>query len=283
MSSRSISSARNRASRPIAGAAAIAVALGTAVAADARPADTIRYPYVSAFSRMTDKNRVYFCAGTLIAPRWILTAAHCFHDRAGTPIATADVWAEAGADLLRDVPDAAQVAIDRIVIHPGYDRATQDNDIALVRLATEAGPLIADIAQARPGRDPGAATMLGFGSLYEGRLAANARNRRGALVAQLSDRLQQEQVPLIQPGDCAARLGVGGAATGAWQICAAVGPDRNCVADSGGPLIFDGPNGADRVAGVVSFGSGCAVEAPLTVYTRVSAYADWIRQVLASP
>lgn len=277
MSSRWISSGRNKAWR----CGAVAVALVTAAAADARPADTIRYPYVSAFSRVTGKNRVYFCAGTLIAPQWILTAAHCFHDRAGARIASDDVWAEAGSGLLREVPDAAQVRIDRIVIHPDYDPATQDNDIALVRLASEAGPLIADLAAAGRGRDPAGATILGFGSFYEGRLAARALNRRGAPAAQLSDRMRQAEVALVPPGECAARLGIGGAATGAWQICAGAGLDEACIGDSGGPLIFDRGGGADRVAGILSFGSGCAVAAPVAVYTRVSAYSAWIARVLA--
>jgi secreted trypsin-like serine protease len=52
------------------------------------------------------------------------------------------------------------------------------------------------------------------------------------------------------------------------------------VGDSGGPLIIDGDDSTDRVAGIVSFGSGCSVARPVTVYTRVSAYAGWIAETI---
>jgi len=43
--------------------------------------------------------------------------------------------------------------------------------------------------------------------------------------------------------------------------------------DSGGPLFVDG-----TVVGLVSWAYGCAVQGYPTVYTRVSAYRDWIRE-----
>jgi secreted trypsin-like serine protease len=265
-----------------AGAVAALLFAGAAAYAQSgvQSADTVRYPYVAALSRSTSGARVYFCAGTLVAPRWILTAAHCFHTPRGGLITAEGLAVEVGARRLGEVPIRAQVAVARIIVHPDYDPESQDNDIALVELAEEAGPLVAQVAMTRPAADPEQATVLGFGSFYEGRLAASALSRTGAPVAQTSDRLRQAVVRVVDPASCAARVGGGGAATGAYQICGGGGPDATCVGDSGGPLIVEGDDRTDRVAGIVSLGTGCAADRPVTIYTRVSAYAGWIAETI---
>jgi secreted trypsin-like serine protease len=50
--------------------------------------------------------------------------------------------------------------------------------------------------------------------------------------------------------------------------------------DSGGPLLVNG----NVQVGVVSFGSGngCADPAHIPVFTRVSAYLDWIATTMAA-
>ena len=267
MSSRSISSARNS----LAAVLAAILATGAAAAGAGEPADAGRYPYVSALSRVSDGNRVYFCTGTLVAPRWILTAAHCFHDRSGARIASDGLWAEVGNDQLKSVPESVQLRIDRIVVHPEYDPASQAHDLALVQLRDMAGDLVADpFAAGVPGPT---ATALGFGSFYEGRLAGRALSATGAPTSQVSDHLRRAELRLVDAVSCADRLAIG---LGEGQLCAAAPADTACVGDSGGPLVSEVAEGPDRLLGIVSNGSGCAVAQPLVVYTAVAAYAGWI-------
>jgi len=164
-----------------------------------------------------------------------------------------------------------QVGVERIFVHPRYDAASQTNDIALVRLTDVAGPLVADTG----GADPRIATALGFGSFYEGRLAGNALSRTGSPTAQLSDRLRRAAMRVVAPAHCAA-LG----AADDLSVCASASPSDACIGDSGGPLVAEVPEGEDRLVGIVSLGSGCAVPEPVVRYTRVEPYAAWIFETI---
>jgi secreted trypsin-like serine protease len=282
MSFRWISSARNRRVTAAVLLAAILATLPISVAAQpggwlpGEPASAARYPYVAAFSRRTEDRRVYFCGGALIAPAWVATAAHCFFTPGGRQIGVDDLSVAVGRDRLGDITEDAQVPIARIFVHPDYDPPTQANDIALVRLGDIAGPLVAPPARAEaPSPD---ATALGFASLYEGELARRSRNQFGTLAAQLSDELRVAQLFLLDAAHCEPAIA---AETARRVICAGTDARDTCVGDSGAPLVETSPEGDDRLIGIASRGSGCAVSDPFVVYTRVSAYADWIAATLA--
>ncbi len=279
MSFRSISAGRNKLGRIA--ALAITMASGQAFAQPAgEPGDAARHPYVAALARDAGNDPVFFCAGALIAPRWIATAAHCFHNRDGRRIGNDGLWAVVGRDRLDRLDIAVRTRITRVIIHPAYDPTTQSNDIALVRLDAITGSRPIAIARERDS-EPSGSTALGFGSLYEGRLAATALSWSGSPAAQASSRLRRAQMWAHDPRSCLVLAGRRGDADMADLLCVGADPIDACVGDSGAPLIASSIDGEDRLIGVLSLGSGCAVSEPVLAYLRIADYARWIDVIVA--
>jgi hypothetical protein len=202
-------------------------------------------------------SRGNFCTGALIAPRLVLTAAHCVQPGAAYKIV------EYGADRQPQLQD-----VKSVTIHPGFNmqamtahRATAD--VALLQLevapkgknpATLGVPQVPIVVGSR-------FTIAGIGVTIRGEGRSGGTIRVADLVA--AGRPGSLQIRLVDPAGQGARDGLGA-----------------CTGDSGGPVFEDRQDGP-LIVGVISWSTGpngTAGCGGLTGVTPLTLYRDWIVQ-----
>ncbi|KAK2496633.1 hypothetical protein MC885_013674 [Smutsia gigantea] len=229
------------------------------------------WPWVVSIQR----NGTHRCAGSLLTSRWAVTAAHCFR---GNLNKLSQFSVLLGAWQLENPGQRSQkVGVAWVQPHPAYSwRGGSPADIALVRLehSIQFSECILPICL------PDSSVHLpqntdcwiaGWGSVQDG------------VPLPQPQTLQKLKVPIIDSEICS-RLYWQGAGQGVItedMLCAGYleGERDACLGDSGGPLMCQ-VGGTWLLAGIISWGEGCAERNRPGVYISLAAYRSWVQRIV---
>ncbi|MCP4344819.1 MAG: trypsin-like serine protease [Desulfobacterales bacterium] len=226
-------------------------------------ADPGAWPWITALvkAHINSLFSGHYCGGTLIHSKWVVTAAHCTEVTNCNYMTPEDVDVVLGVhDLKTDIGE--RIKVKTIIRHPSYDCVTLDSDIALLELERNVSYPAIQLASGENTFEGKVAIVMGWGSTIG----------RGGYA----EKLQQVTVPVVSNWTCRNAFSFDEITDNMMCAGYSEGGKDACQGDSGGPLIVSDSD-IWKLAGIISWGEGCADPDYYGVYTRISNFDfEWI-------
>ncbi|XP_051779544.1 vitamin K-dependent protein C [Erpetoichthys calabaricus] len=210
----------------------------------------------------------FHCGGVLIDQNWVLTAAHCIKTATKFRVRLGDY------ERLRTEHTEVTLLVTEIIVHPNYTEKIEDNDIALLRLEHPVTFTKYIIPICLPPQPLAESVLNNEGTNVEvtgwGKQHENAKNQSSALRYIKIRLASHEECSTLMTSKLTENM-----------LCAGtLGESKDaCSGDSGGPMVTKYKN-TWFLVGLVSWGEGCGRIDKLGVYTKVSNYLTWIRNII---
>jgi len=228
------------------------------------------YPWQVGLTSYNDNRGKPWCGGSIISSKTVMTAAHCvtgYEDT--TPIQ--DLYVLVAEHHLLSEEDGRYLTVCNITTHPDYTSWTANYDFAMLTLceelewAEDVAPIcLPDPEDLSSKFEDKTAIVSGWGTLKSN--------------GEQPDRLMEVTVTTMTNTDCCKpNTAYRCSYITNQMLCAGDEGKDSCQGDSGGPLIVE-EDGAYTLAGVVSWGFGCAQANAPGVYARVTSVIDWINE-----